>query len=130
MAAAAAQLLPTDNGRPPAGSSALDPAERLVRKRDHSELFSKHILSPKTSSMKSKIFSCGSVNTIWQPISFPNIAEHGHILTKCGAQSVSRLLLNMGKYLQNTEAYHFPQILLNMDKSLLNVEPNQFPDYF
>ena len=68
-------------------------------------------------------------NTIWQPISFPDIAEHGCILTKCGAQSVSRLLLNMGKSLRNAEAYQFPQILLNMEKSLLNVEPNQFPDY-
>ena len=93
----------------PAGSSALDPAERLVRKRDHSELFSKHILSLKMLSIKSKLFSCGSVNTIWQPISFPNIAEHGCILTKCGAQSVSRLLLNMGKSLRNAEAYQFPK---------------------
>ena len=50
----------------PAGSSALDPAEYLVRKLDHSELFSKLILSLKTLSMKSKIFSCGSVNKIYQ----------------------------------------------------------------
>ena len=93
----------------PAGSSALDPAERLVRKRDHSELFSKHILSVKTSSMKRKIFSFGSVNKFWQPISFPNIAEHGEIFTERGALSVFRLLLNMGKSLRNAEAYQFPK---------------------
>ena len=83
------------------------------------------------------------VIAIWEPISFPNLAEHGQNLPERGTLSV---FTNLAEHGLNWKPISFPylaehgqiltehgsisvfQIMLNMGKSLLNMEPYQFPE--